>query len=180
MERSQSQGGLLQNLEPAKAKAIELGCFVCRWLLVHLELRLPFASRFPTCFLLLPLSGKTVMLHSSWSGNATAPLQPAVWFIVHLFRIRQRFPENKVEPLITIWSRTLSSTRTRVRSLVRLCVLCVFIFSLADNKNCPPLARYVSTFCSYWHVLLYANWKTWAAFSRAKKRRDGNGDGCLT
>jgi hypothetical protein len=28
--------------------------------------------------------------------------------------------------------------------------------------------------------LLYANWKTWAAFSRAKKRRDGNGDGCLT
>ena len=27
--------------------------------LVHLELSLPFASRFPTCFLLLPLSGKT-------------------------------------------------------------------------------------------------------------------------
>ena len=27
--------------------------------LVNLELSLPFASRFPTCFLLLPLSGKT-------------------------------------------------------------------------------------------------------------------------
>jgi hypothetical protein len=34
--------------------------------LVHLEISLPFASRFPTWFLLLPLSGKTGEI---FSGN---------------------------------------------------------------------------------------------------------------